>query len=339
MKVQWLPVCALLLKLIFSSADTYGAVQTVRVGYSAVDVSYLPLNIAEEAILFEKHGLEVRTVLVRGGSTMMNALLSGEVSAAFIGGTPVILARAVGTDVKAVFGLGNTLIYQIFVGPHLKGKVTRLEELKGKRIAISTRGAESESVILQVLKKYRLNPRDFTFLNIGTSGERLAGLRVGSADATALPSPQHIRAIKEGFPVILDVTRDQLPWFHTGVAMKESWLRSESKAAEAMVKSFIEATYYGWKNKETTKKVLAKYIRSDDDEVLEQGYLDFLNYQPRDFRPSPVGIQAAIDELSEINPRVKGVKPADVVDLSMIEQIERSGFFGEMKKLYPVPWK
>jgi NitT/TauT family transport system substrate-binding protein len=330
----------LLLKLIFSSAEAYGAVQTiVKVGYSAVDVSYLPLKIAEEARLFEKHGLEVRTVLVRGGSTMMNALLAGEVTAAFIGGTPVILARAVGTDVKAVLGLGNTLIYQIFVGPHLKGKVTRLEELKGKRIAISTRGAESESVILQILKKYRLNPRDFTFLNIGTSAERLAGLRVGSADATALPSPQHIRALKEGFPVILDVTKEQLSWFHTGVAMKESWLRSESKVAQAMVRSFIEAVYYGWKNKEATKKVLGKYVRSDDDEVLEQGYLDFLNYQPRNFRPSPAGIQTAIDELSEVNPKVKGVKASEVVDLSIIEQLERSGFIGEMKKLYPVPWK
>lgn len=305
----------------------------VRVGYSAVDISYLPLKIAEDAKLFEKHGLDARTVLVRGG-IMLNALFAGEVSAAFLGGTPIILARATGTDTKMVMGLGNTLVYQIVVSAQLKGKVNRIEDLKGRRVAISTRGAESESVILQVLRKYKINPREITFLNIGTSGERLAGLKIGSADATALPSPQHLRAIQAGYRVILDVTKEQLSWIHTGVGMKESWLRAEPKAAEALVKAFVEATYYGWKNKEVTKKVLAKYIRSDDDEVLEQGYRDFIEYQPKDFRPSPAGIQAAIDELAEVNPKVKDVKPADIVNLTLIEQLERSGFMAEMKQRY-----
>lgn len=323
------------LALILFGAPIHAASLTqLNVGYSAVDISYLPLKIAEETRLFEKHGLDARTVLVRGGSTMMNALLAGEVSAAFIGGTPIILSRATGGDAKTVMGLGNTLVYQIVVSPQLKGKVNRIEDLKGRRVAISTRGAESESVILQVLRKYKINPREVIFLNIGTSGERLAGLKIGSADATALPSPQHLRAIRAGYPVIMDVTKEQLSWFHTGVGMKEGWLRAEPKAAEALMKAFIEATYYGWKNKDVAKKALAKYIRSDDEEVLEQGYRDFLEYQPKDFRPSPAGIQAAIDELTEVNPKVKDVKPADIVNLSLIEQLERSGFMAEMKRTY-----
>jgi NitT/TauT family transport system substrate-binding protein len=322
----------LLLALIPAPTARAASLTLVKVGYSAVDISYLPLKIAEDAKLFEKHGLDARTVLVRGGSTMMNALLAGEVSAAFIGGTPIILSRTTGADAKMVMSLGNTLVYQIVVSPQLKGKVNRIEDLKGRRVAISTRGAESESVILQVLRKYKISPREVTFLNIGTSGERLAGLKIGSADATALPSPQHLRAIRAGYPVILDVTKEQLSWFHTGVGMKESWLRAETKAAEALVKAFVEATYYGWKNKDVTRKVLARYIRSDDDEVLKQGYRDFLEYQPKDFRPSPAGIQAAIDELAEVNPKVKDVKPADIVNLTLIEQLERSGFMAEMKQ-------
>ena len=306
----------------------------VTVSYSAVDGSNLPLKIAEEAKLFEKYGLEATVVLIRGGSNTMKALLAGEAPTSFIGGTPVILARATGGDAKIVLGLSNALLYQIVAAPSLQGKVTRVEDLRGKRVAISTRGAESESVVRQVLRKYRVSPSEMTFLQIGESGERLAALKAGTADVTPLPSPQHLRAVKGGYPVVMDVSKEQLEWIHTVVAMKESWVRREPRVAEALAKTFVEASYYGWANKAFTKKVLAKYIKSEDDEVLEQGYRDFLDHQARDFRPSPAGIQAAIEELAEANPKVKDLKPAEVADSSLLDQLERSGFIAEMKRRY-----
>ncbi len=306
----------------------------VTVGYSAVDYTYLPLKIAEEAKLFEKHGLEASVILVRGGSTMMKTLLSGEVAAAFIGGTPVVLARATGGDAKIVFSLSNALVYQIVAAPHLQGKVSQVQDLKGKRVAISGRGAESESVARLALGKYKVNPREVIFLNIGESGERLAALKAGTADVTPLPSPQHLRAIKEGFPVVMDVAKENLAWLHTGIALKESWIRREPRVAEALMKTFVEATFYGWANKEFTKKVLAKYIKDDSEDVLEQGYRDFVEYQARDFRPSVPGIQAVIEEMAEVNPKVKDLRPEEITDLSLLDQLERSGFIAEMKKRY-----
>ena len=307
---------------------------SIKVGYSAVDASYLPLKIAQEAKLFEKNGLDAKVVLVRGGSTMMQTLLAGEVEAAFIGGTPVILGRAAGGDVKISFGLSNSLVYQIVASPQLKGKINGIEDLRGKRVAISNRGAESESVVLQVLRKYKVNPRDLVFLQIGESGERLAALKAGSVDVTALPSPQHLRAIKAGFPVVMDVTKEQLPWLHAGVALKEGWAPRESQIAEALMKTFVEATFYGWSNKTMTKKVLANYIKNNDEQVLEQGYHDFLEYQAKDFRPLLPGITAAINELAETNPKVKGLRPEEVIDPTILERLERSGFVAEMKKRY-----
>ncbi len=309
----------------------------VTVGYSAVDGSNLPLKIAEEAKLFEKYGLEATVVLIRGGSTTMKALLAGELAAAFMGGTPVILARATGGDAQIVLGLSNALLYQIVAGPHLRGKVTRIEDLRGKRVAISSRGAEAESVVRLALQKYKVNLREVTFLQIGESGERLAALKAGTADVTPLPSPQHLRAVKDGFPVVMDVTREKLEWTHGGVAMQESWIRREPRTALALVKTFVEATFYGWANKAFTKTVLARYIKSEDDEVLEQGYRDFLEAQAKDFRPSRAGIQAAIEELAEANSRVRDLKPEELVDLGLLGELERSGFMAEMKRRYPRP--
>lgn len=324
-------VLALALQPLQASAQ-----KTIKViiGYSTVDGSYLPLKIAEEAKLFEKYGIDAKTSLVSGGGTMMKALLAGEVAAAFIGGTPVVLARASGGDVKIFLALSNALVYQILAGPHMQGKIGKIEDLRGKRVAISSRGAESESVVRLVLQKHKVNLRDVTFLQVGPSGERLTALKSASADATALPSPQHLRAIKAGFPVITDVTKEQIEWLHTAISMQEGWVRREPAGAEALVKAFVEATYYGWANKAFTKKVLAKYIKSEDDEVLEQGYRDFMEYQAKDFRPTQAAVRAIIDEMAEVNPKVKELKPEEVVDVSILNQLDRSGFMAEMRKQY-----
>lgn len=329
---------ALVLGLLLTGPSGPAAAQgltKVTIAYSAVDGSYLPLKIAEEARLFEKHGLDAAVVLIRGGSITMKALLAGEVAAAFIGGTPVVQARAAGGDVRFVFGLSNTLVYQIVAAPHLAGKLTRVEELRGRRVAISARGAESESVVRLALQKHHVNPREVTLLQIGESGERLAALKAGTADATPLPSPQHLRAVKDGLPVIMDVAREQLDWLHAGVAMTESQLRREPRLALALVRTFLEATLYGWTHKAFTKAVLARYVKSEDDEVLEQGYRDFVEHQARDFRPSLTGVLAVVAELAESNPKVKGVKPEDVVDLGPFEALEKDGVVGDLKRRYP----
>jgi hypothetical protein len=163
----------------------------------------------------------------------------------------------------------------------------------------------------------------------------VGALKSGSADVTALPSPQHLRAIEAGFPVIMDVTREQIEWLDTGIAMQERWVRREPQAAEALVKAFVEAAFCGWANKAFTKRVLVKYIKSEDDEVLEPGYRDFLEYQAKEFCPGVAGIQAIIEEMIEVNPKVKGLSPEEVVDLSLLDRVERSGFVTEMRRRYP----
>jgi hypothetical protein len=53
-------------------------------------------------------------------------------------------------------------------------------------------------------------------------------------------------------------------------------------------------------------------------------------------RPYPTlkGIQYILDELAPKVPQAKTAKPEQFVDLSLLQQLEKEGFFAEMTKRY-----
>jgi hypothetical protein len=54
-------------------------------------------------------------------------------------------------------------------------------------------------------------------------------------------------------------------------------------------------------------------------------------------RPYPPlnGIQYLLDDLAAKNPQAKTAKPEQFVDLSLLQQLEKEGFFADMAKRYP----
>ena len=78
-------------------------------------------------------------------------------------------------------------------------------------------------------------------------------------------------------------------------------------------------------------KVLSKYLRVDDRELLEGSYeifkQDFISV------PYPItkGLEATYDYVAQTRPEIRNRKPEDFVDPSFIAELDKSGF---IKKLY-----
>jgi hypothetical protein len=51
--------------------------------------------------------------------------------------------------------------------------------------------------------------------------------------------------------------------------------------------------------------------------------------------PTLKGIQFLLDEVAAKMPNAKSAKPEQFVDLSLLQQLEKEGFFAEMAKRYP----
>ena len=88
------------------------------------------LLITKEAGLFEKNGLDVTMIYVDGGSKATQALMSGDVPIAQVGGNAPVVARLRGADVTLIAGLLNVLAYSMIVSPEIK----KPEDLRGKKL-------------------------------------------------------------------------------------------------------------------------------------------------------------------------------------------------------------
>src|SRR5215475_7685223 len=159
---------AILSVLLSSSASAQ--LTKVNVGYSAISEEQLPAWIAKETGIFEKNGLAVQLIYFTGGTTAVQALVSGEVPISQVAGPAVVNSALAGSDIIIVAGGATSLDYWLMSRPEIK----RPEHLKGGSVAISAFGTASDFVARYALEKIGLTPgKDVAIVQVGGVPDRL----------------------------------------------------------------------------------------------------------------------------------------------------------------------
>jgi hypothetical protein len=75
-------------------------------------------------------------------------------------------------------------------------------------------------------------------------------------------------------------------------------------------------------------KILAKYLRTDDREILEKTFDNSIteNKLPQKQYPTLEGIKTILDQLALKDPKARAAKPQDFVDARYVEEFDKSGF-------------
>ena len=96
------------------------------------------------------------------------------------------------------------------------------------------------------------------------------------------------------------------------------------------MRAMAEAAKIMHTNRETTYKVLQKYLGIDDRKLLEASYnVEIKALEPR-LAIKPEGLQSTLDEIAPTEPRAKNVKPQEMVDARYLDEMEKSGFFDQL---------
>jgi NitT/TauT family transport system substrate-binding protein len=283
--------------------------------------------IAKEAKLFEKNGLDVEAVLLNGSGRTSQAMLSGSLFAASVALPQVMLADLTGADlVNVAHGIG-VQGSRLMVRPDIR----KVEDLKGKRIGISSLGSAGDLLFGYVLRKYGIDTtREVTWLAVGNTAERLQALMNGAVDAADMTYPADVAAERKGFRALLDAKKE-IVYPTASVVTRRRTIKEDRDTVMRFVRSFVEGIAYLKQNKEFSKKVLTKYMRTTDAEYLEGSY----NIFREDFISVPYPITKGLDAVYEIaafrRPEIRKHKPEEFVDASFVAELDKSGF---IKRLY-----
>lgn len=306
-----------------------GAQKPVTAGVAGPAVNLVYAWVAQDAGMWKKHGLDARVVLFESGSTLAQAARSGDIQFVINSGPTTIASRAQGADSIIVGSAVNTLPYSLVAA---KG-ITKWDQLKGRKVGISRFGSGTDTAIRLVCKKFGLDPvKDLVILQGGTQPSRLQALLVGALDATLVSPPLDLTAKKQGLSILVNLAELGIPYPQLVIETSERIIRENPQLVKNFLKGFIEGLYYVANHKDETKKIITKYLKTSDPEILEATYQSFMQVTDYSANPNLDGMRNAIEEVGQRVPAAKTKKPEDFLDMRFLKELDKEGFFKRLEK-------
>ena len=306
------------------------AARKIRMSFAAISGAVAPIWIAKDLGFFEKNGLDVDPVLIQSGPRSVSALLSGEMPIINTGANSSIAANLGGTKEPIVVAtFYNTLVFSLIGKPD----IANVAGLKGKVLGVTQLGSLSDFTARLVLAQAGLAPqRDVTLLPTGDYNGMVVSLSKGLIDAGVISPPSTLKARKLGFREILDVGAMGIEYAGTSIATTRALTRESPEIPRRVVKALIEAIHLFKTDKAASIRVLARWTKTQDREVLDELYQTYSGkYLLRAPTPSEKGIRAVLDSLADRMPAAKTANAKDFFDDGFVRELVESGF---LKSLY-----
>jgi sulfonate transport system substrate-binding protein len=303
------------LSLFWRSAD--GA-ETLRVGYTNAEGAKIPMFVAKDQRIFDKHGLDVRLVRVSPGRLAVPKLLSGELQF-FLGNSgPVIEAIAIEKAPLAIIASLGKERFAIYT----TAAITRVEGLKGKRFGVSTPGASQDRIATRALKKLGFDPaKDLRMVATGLSGsvDRLKSLARGEIDAATASSDDQIelsRVESEKIRKLVDLSDLGILVSGADIAATRSYLKLQRGTARRFLQAIEEALELARQRPDVLSAAYEKYAVSSGAEALEAKVKAYYAGKPPEHPyPDKKAVLSELEELKEKKPDLN-LDPLAYVDES-----------------------
>ena len=299
----------------------------IRVGVSAVSMGNIILYVMKEARLYEKYGLDAEVITMNGSGISSKALISGGIDIAPIATPTVINANLAGADMQILAHTLPGVVHALMVKPEIK----RVEDLRGKKVAVSSLGSLTDFLVRYIAKKKGLNPdRDVTLIQTGGDADRIVALSSGVVEGAALSHPAYGRALKLGFPMLWDSAKEvNYPWIE--ITTRRAIIKSNRDMVMNYMKAHLEGIALFKRDRELGKRVIKKTLRVDDEELVNESYDIF----SKAFIPAPYpnvqGMKTSYEYVATSRPDVWNHKPEEFTDASFVSELDKSGF---IKSLY-----
>ena len=312
---------AIALVLRFAGWEPALAADNIRISYTSPGPQHGILWIADVSGLFKKNKLDVE-VIYMPGNISAPSLMAGEVQFGQMTGALMSPVRLQGGDPVMLVSIQELLDDRLMARPN----ITKPEELKGKRIAISRFGAASHMRVLNMLPRFGLTEKDVTFLQIGDTPARIIAMVGNAADASTFSPPDHLASQLTGMRTLLNMAELNIFYQGTGLVATQRYIARNRDIVRRMVKSYIEAIHIVRTNAEETKRAFVKYRKTKDPKQLEDAYQTLRETVKAKPYPNMEAFKTIFKDVSDRIPAAKTANPKDFVDTSFLEELDKSGY-------------
>ena len=254
-----------LLALLLISAPASAQTRvTIAVGGGAC-LCYLPTVLANQLGEYEKAGLKVDLVDLKGGSDALKAVLGGsaDVVSGYFDHCVNLAAKKQELQSFVVYDRypGEVLV----VSPTHTAEIKSIKDLAGKKVGVSAPGSSTDFFLKFLLKKNGIDPASVAVIGVGLGATAVAAMEQGQIDAAVMLDPS-VTVLQGSHPDlrILSDTRtekDTLAVFggeYPGGALYSTaaWVASHEKEAQALTNAILNTL--NWIHTHSAEDIMEK---------------------------------------------------------------------------------
>jgi NitT/TauT family transport system substrate-binding protein len=319
--------------LLISSRNltvAHGAeLEKLNVCYSSIAATSVSTWIPKEAGIYQKYGLDVKTVYVSGAQAI-STLISGDTQIVQGSGAAAVLSRLSGADVTIIGTTINVVPMSLVTTPDIGG----VQDLKGKTFGVSRFGSLTDIGLRKAVSEFGLDPAtDIKMIQTGGVPEILLYMQQGVIKGGLISSPTLERAKELGYKELLNLGEIKYRYPGTALVTTGSFIKNRPQTLNRFLKATLEGIKYAKANPDFTVRVLGKYTRNTDTRLLNSAFksyvLGYIRNVPTITQPE---MESVLEDIAARNPKAKTADPKQFYDLAPLEQLIKEGF---VKELYP----
>jgi NitT/TauT family transport system substrate-binding protein len=258
-------LAATLLALVLTSGIAMAQSKiTIAVGGGAC-LCYLPTVLAKQLGEFEKAGVAVDLVDLKGGSDALKAVLGGsaDVVSGYFDHCVNLAAKKQELVSFVVYDRYPGLV--LVVSPSHTKEINSIKDLAGKKVGVSAPGSSTDFFLKYLLKKNGIDPTSAAVIGVGLGATAVAAMEQGQIDAAVMldPSVTVLQGAHSDLKILADTRtqKDTLATFggeYPGGALYSTaaWVASHEKEAQALANAIVATL--AWIHSHTPEDIMAK---------------------------------------------------------------------------------
>jgi ABC-type nitrate/sulfonate/bicarbonate transport system substrate-binding protein len=320
--------CAAMFAVVASFIGTVTAQEKlipVKVELITRAVAKTPVLIAYDRGIYKKYGLDVTLWMPKGefpGAIETSATRMQNPEFSVDGGVPMVTAILANRGPRRIAIATNDCVARFAIVGQKNMK--SIQDLKGKRLGISVDGAMTGFIYRVLAKRMGWTPgKDFTVVE---RAQRFEDLKAGKSDAFVADDRYMALAKAEGYPVLANPSEWNQAIAGSSVRVDWQWIKNPKNRDIALrfLKGTLEGVAIYMNDKEEALRVLAKYHGIKDRQVASSIYEEGKKMSPR-MEPCVRGFQDMFT-VGSYGPELQKYKPSDFYDVSLMQELEKSGF-------------